>query len=239
MPTNGQPEAEKSYHGDWLKRSRINYFSCFMELWVGFNAWFKHSLVENQDRACINKIKLAAPQIRDLYDQFDALIKESHKDAIIFRGNLEALYYTLNAAQLKYSFQLKKKLENPEYKKISFNSALIDHSKRIYEVAYEDLFHSFLPTGIMEARKERERLEENPELENEWITLDLVRLKNDPELIFSGLIEIIYQVRCKLFHGSLNPDNSTHYEVVKYSYEILQQMAKGIKAIDTLKEDKV
>ena len=229
MSTVRFQEPERSYHNDWLKRSRINYFSCFMELWVGFNAWFKHDLADGQDRSCINKIKKMQPTVSDLYNKFDALLKDNFKEAILFRGNLEALYYTLNAAQIRYDYPLKKKSEAQEFKNIGLNAALIDHSKKSYESAYEDLFHSFHPTGIIEAQEERDRLEDNPDLEGEWIVLDLVRLKNQPELIFAGLIEIIYQIRCKLFHGALNPDDEAHYDAVKYCYELLQEMSKGIK----------
>jgi hypothetical protein len=49
-----------------------------------------------------------------------------------------------------------------------------------------------------------------------------VRLRDDPEVIFAGLVEIIYCLRCLLVHGNIAP-NTTHNEVYEPAYFILRR----------------
>lgn len=226
-------DEDKSFHSDWIRKSRVNYFACFMELWVGFNAWFKQACGETEDRKCINKIKQGDISTNELLKTFDYLLYETDsKEAILFRGNIEALYYTLNAANLKYPKGPKSKSDpnEIEYRVVGFNAVLPDWSKKTNAGAYHDLFHSFKPESQRELEQEEQKIEENPDYLDEFIELDKVRLVNDAELIFSGLIEIIYQVRCKLFHGDLDPDDPAHYDAVKYCYELLLEMASRLKS---------
>jgi len=136
-------DEDKSFHSDWIRKSRVNYFACFMELWVGFNAWFKQACDEMQDRKCIDKIKLGDISTNELFNVFDYLLYDTEsKESLLFRGNLEALYYTLNAANLKYPKGPKSKAnpDKAECRKIGFNDVLIDWKKGIYASAYQDYF---------------------------------------------------------------------------------------------------
>tara|TARA_Y100001001_G_C7985031_1_gene300842 strand:- start:379 stop:1089 length:711 start_codon:yes stop_codon:yes gene_type:complete len=224
-------DEDKSFHSDWIKKSRVNYFACFMELWVGFNAWFKQACGETKDRSCIEMLKKGELDSGELYGVFDQLFHDSFKEAIVFRGNLEALYYTLNAANLKYPEGPKSKADPEviEYRVVGFNSALPEWPKRRNPSGYHDLFHSFKPSTTPEAEAEEQKIEENPDYPDEFVELDEIRLINEPKLVFAGLIEIIYQIRCKLFHGDLDPDDPVHYDAVKYCYELLSEMASRLK----------
>lgn len=51
-------------------------------------------------------------------------------------------------------------------------------------------------------------------------------LNNDSQKIFAGLFEVIYQGRCHLVHGSLEPNDKNH-EVARYCYLILFECLKG------------
>ena len=221
-------DKEVKLHSSWINKSKVDYFACFMELWVGFNSWFKKAYNQNQDRQCINAIKNRELDGGELYSIFDQLLFEHYKEAILFRGNLEALYYTLNAANLRYPDGPKNKAkpEEIEYRMVSFNSIIPDWTKKKYPSGYIDLFHSFSDDKSVNDDYDEEGEDGG---DDDFIALDEVNLIYDPELIFAGLIEIIYQIRCQLFHGSLNPDNPIHYSAVKHCYEILLEMASRLK----------
>jgi len=57
------------------------------------------------------------------------------------------------------------------------------------------------------------------------IKLDEIYIIDDRERFCACLIEIIYQVRCYLFHGDLEPSEENH-EVVKYCYFVLLALLK-------------
>jgi hypothetical protein len=50
---------------------------------------------------------------------------------------------------------------------------------------------------------------------------------DDTEVLYKGLIEIIYQVRCMLFHGELEPTEEKH-QIVKYGYLVLNSITDGL-----------
>ena len=52
------------------------------------------------------------------------------------------------------------------------------------------------------------------------IDLGTLIVTSDANKLFSGLFEIIYAIRCKLVHGTLEPNEYNH-TVVKYAYLVL------------------
>ena len=70
--------------------------------------------------------------------------------------------------------------------------------------------------------------EANPKKPTNFLTTDENHIKigqykfiNDPELIFKGLIEILYSLRNVLFHGQIIPDKNTN-QVYEPAYKILK-----------------
>ena len=62
---------------------------------------------------------------------------------------------------------------------------------------------------------------ERGDIEQEVITLDDdVRVEGNTERLFKAYIEIVYQVRCNLFHGDLVPDAENH-RVIRLLYLML------------------
>lgn len=49
---------------------------------------------------------------------------------------------------------------------------------------------------------------------------DKLKLTADKSVLFNGFLEIIYQVRCQLVHGQMEPTDENH-EVVKQCYFLL------------------
>jgi hypothetical protein len=52
---------------------------------------------------------------------------------------------------------------------------------------------------------------------------ETLKLSDDKSALFNGLLEIIYQVRCQLVHGQLEPIKENH-EVVKQCYFLLREL---------------
>lgn len=198
----------------WIQQSRVNYFSCYLQLWIGFNGWFVKKTEKNKDREAIKKIK-EADLSNVLYARFDSLLEDkSDKEAELFKSYLEALYFSLNRASIFYP---QAKGNTAPAQKISFNSALIDKNSCV-DLKYnafseEDFCH--------------EDYDENDEFDN-FIELDTVKLKKEPEQIYRFLIEALYLIRNELVHGYLDPGNDEHREIVKYSFEILSLLTKDL-----------
>ena len=55
------------------------------------------------------------------------------------------------------------------------------------------------------------------------IKLDQIYITSNKQHCFSGILEVIYQVRNMLVHGKLNPDKDEH-DVVKFCYRILWEL---------------
>ncbi|MCX7091998.1 MAG: hypothetical protein NTY50_00900 [Methylobacter sp.] len=100
-------------------------------------------------------------------------------------------------------------------KRLTFEFLLLDFDKKTDPSAYTNII-------LHNAQKNNGQLKANI---NGIILSDGLVFPNDLEKVFTGLIEIIYQVRCMLVHGEL-PPTSTNHEVVKYSYLVLFELMR-------------
>ncbi len=202
---------EKNYK-EWLRKSKIDYFEPFMTLWVGFNSWYNNT-GEKRDRLRIEEIKIDRNTDNKIYYRFEKLIKDSDKESLQFRTDLEGLHYALANADLQYPYKIKLKYDEERFNVLNFKFFLIDYKKRKNQnTGYANILTDPPPDD----KPKIESIEEQP-----FIKLDKVHLINDLDMIFSGLIEIIYLIRNQLFHGRLQPYNQYQSEVVKYCYELL------------------
>lgn len=58
--------------------------------------------------------------------------------------------------------------------------------------------------------------------------IDKIKFINDTELIAKGIIEILYILRCVLFHGELDPTAINH-AIYEHAYHILKPLIQEIK----------
>lgn len=71
-------------------------------------------------------------------------------------------------------------------------------------------------------------IKEYNSLDSLCLDVDLkICLKDDKVLIAQALIQILYELRCLLFHGIINP-NSNNKSVYKHAYYILNQIIKSL-----------
>ena len=186
------------YKKEWMQKANIDYFSPFVSLWLGFNSWFRAHYCEIEpkiDRNYINQLKTDNTARNQTLTNFKNLMAEDKtKENIRFKSDLESLIYSLNRVDLK----------NPDPSKykyaIKFETALIDYERKNEVSAYVNL------------KKEKG--------DRGKIQLDSLYVTDDLNILFAGLIEILYQIRCLLIHGNLEPEEENH-EVIKYCYFVL------------------
>jgi hypothetical protein len=193
------------YKKEWFAKARVDYFPHFLSLWLACNSWYNiHYLPLNTDRAIVDKLK--SDPNNNLYKKFDAIFSgSSTKEQKSLYSNLELLYYSLNRAVLQPG-----NLILP----LSYTYVLIDFSKKKKTTGYITILVKDAATDTKELEGE----------EIEGVQLGDVVISNDVPVVFAGILEIIYQVRCMLVHGEIDPKVEENHEVVKYCYLILHDL---------------
>lgn len=194
---------DKDYKKEWFEKSQLDYFSPFLTLWLACNSWYNFQYALKSDREHIDKLKADDSKQNKLYAEFNRIFQGGLcKEQTSLFSNLHLLHYSLSRAELKPS-----KLE----KRLNFSSALIDFNTK----NYCDLI-------IKNPKTAKGKLKNNVN----GVDLGEIVILNDALTVFAGILEIIYQVRCMLVHGELQPTEENH-EVVKYCYLILYDLMRG------------
>lgn len=185
---------------EWMEKASIDFFAPFLNLWLACNSWYRSHYAEitTTDRDFINKIKTDYTGRNHLLNKFKALIVDVTKDGIAFRSNLEQLHYALERANLQ-----------PErISSCSFRSAVLDYSQtsNVTNLLCNPRINADGSVHASDA--------------STVCKLDQIYITSNYDMFFSGLFEIIYQVRNILVHGNMNPERDEH-NVVKYCYLIL------------------
>lgn len=189
----------------WGDRSQIDYFPYLALMWLFTNAWYRshYSEIESKkDRDFINTLHDDNSGRNKLYKQMDTLLGQKSKSGVSFLSHLENLFYVLNTANLKW--------EDKEGSQIiSFQHCMQ---------------HKIQPTAYFSIVEEVPRPKTKSDAEDARIRIDdrNVFISNRKE-IYSGLLEIIYKIRCLLVHGQLEPTKENH-DVVRQCYFVLQMM---------------
>lgn len=188
------------YKKEWMEKSSIDYFSPFISLWLACNSWYQshYSEMNDNDREFIERIKKDTSGRNHLYIKFSELIDKDGKDGISFRTDIELLHYALDRANLKPD-----RIES-----CSLRSAVVD---------YQDKDN---PVDLLKNPRINRDGSVHAVDEPDVIKLDQIYITSNKSHCFSGIFEIVYQVRNMLVHGKLNPSRDEH-EVVKYCYRIL------------------
>lgn len=197
---------DKDYKKEWFEKSQLDYFSAFITLWLSCNSWYNFHYSLSNDRDNINAIKNDTTSKNKMYNEFDNLLSQPNtKEQKSFFCNVEQLYYSLNRNPIQTD-KLKCSL--------SLEKVLIDFSKKDDLSAYESLI-------IKNAKTKTGKLKSSVS----GFDLGDIVLISDKQKIFAGVLEIIYQVRCQLVHGNLDPTEE-NMDTVKYCYLILFDLLK-------------
>lgn len=191
------------YRKEWMAKAKIDYFAPFVNLWLSCNAWYMDHYPELKptDRAHIDHVKGDLGARNYIFKKFGDLVESSAREGEIFRSNLEQFHFALEHASLV----------SDKIGAISFTQAVCDYNQPDNK---ENLIC-------------RPKITKNGNLfkreEDKVIKLDTVFVTRDVPKLFSGLFEIIYQVRNCLIHGKMQPEEN-EYQVVKYGYLLLYDM---------------
>ena len=184
----------------WKERAAIDYVPPFMNLWLCLNAWMNNEFPElSRERDKLNSLKKKTSLLRD---RFRELMRAEGIQATLFRSYFAELHRALVIAEIPYH-------QFPD-KIVRFDCCLID------QTATPHNFESILvqPGEITETHASFE----SGDIEQEVIKLDNdVWIEGNTERLFKAYIEIVYQVRCNLFHGDLVPDAENH-RVIRLLY---------------------
>lgn len=191
---------------EWFTKSNVDYFSSFVSLWLSCNSWYNFHYSLANDREHINKVKSDFTNKNKLYKEFDKLFTGSNtKEQKSLFANIELLHYSLN----------RKILSSPSLiKPLNFENILIDYSQKASATGYTSII-------IQNAKTITGKLKAGVN----GIDLGEIVFINDSEKVFAGLFETLYQIRCLLVHGDLEPTEDNH-EIIKYSYLILADLMR-------------
>ena len=134
-----------------------------------------------------------------LYTKFNELIYAQDAKGNSFRGNFAELHQALESARIRYTI-----LENGF---ISFTSCPI-----IWNGVSSTNLESIIKT---KHQRSKIRLDEQS-----WV-------EDDTQRLFSAYMEIVYQIRCALFHGDLAP-NANNERVIKQLYLTLSAIMEHV-----------
>lgn len=197
---------DKDFKKEWFGKSQIDYFTAFITLWLSCNSWYNFHYSLANDRDHINKIKEDSASHNKIFGAFKDLINQSNtKEQKIFFANIKQLGISLYRNSIKSD-----KLLFP----LSFEKVLVDYSKNNDPNAYESIV-------VQNARTSTGKLKRSVS----GIDLGGIVLIDDHQKVFAGIFDIIYQVRCQLVHGNLNPTEE-NLDTVKYCYFILYDLLK-------------
>lgn len=191
------------YRKEWMTKAKIDYFAPFVNLWLSCNAWYMdhYSELDKRDRVHIDKVKSDNSARNHLYKRFKRLIESASREGEIFRMNIEQFHFSLEQASL----------ESEALGRISFELAVCDYDHKDSKINM--ICHPRIRADG------KVYVDDEPNV----IKLDSVFVTSNISNLFSGLFEIIYQVRNCLIHGKMNPGD-LEYQVVKYGYLVLYDL---------------
>lgn len=181
------------YYKEWRAKAEVDYYPQLVILWLSTNSWYRshYSEIESKrDRDFLNKLRDDHSTRNKLFTRFKRLLQAD--------STKEHAELVSNIEALSFALNRAELLWNEEdgTSVITFGNCLLTpHPK-----SYGSLVVNMHASGIRVS--------------------DTLKLTDDKSALFNGFLEIIYQIRCQLVHGQLEPTNESH-EVVKQCYFLL------------------
>ena len=195
----------------WKQKSEIDYIPLFIFLWFALNSWMRGRFVkERTDRGKLEMIKSSGGP---LLSAFSDLIQGPGPQGKLFRSAFEDLHHALIDAYIPYD---ESRWPN---RIVSFECCVINWNNG------RPHFESIL------IKKEEGVGEGNEDLESRIELNDDLWIEDDPERLFAAYMEIVYQIRCSLFHEDLarNPEDSANKRVIRQLYLTLSMVMEDIE----------
>lgn len=186
------------FYKDWRAKAEVDYFPQLVLLWLSTNAWYRSHYSEittRRDRDFLDKLRIDRTARNKIYTRFDR---------------------TLSAADTKDRAELVNTIEALFF---ALNNAqlLWDESNTSSGITLNNCLLTSNPKtyGSLVVKKRAPGIKIS----------DKLKLTDDRSALFNGFLEIIYQVRCQLVHGQLEPNDENH-EVVKQCYFMLHLLMR-------------
>ncbi len=186
------------FYKEWRAKAEVDYFPQLVVLWLSTNAWYRSHYSEittRKDRDFLNKLRDDHSTRNKIYTRFDRVLSAADTK------DRAELINTIEALSFALnSAQLLWDEQNAS-SVITFTNCLLSPNPKTY--------------GSLVVKKRAS-----------GITIsDMLKLTEDRSALFNGFLEIIYQVRCQLVHGQLEPNDENH-EVVKQCYFLLHLLMR-------------
>lgn len=181
------------FYKEWRAKAEVDYFPQLVVLWLSTNAWYRShysEITSRKDRDFLNKLRDDHSTRNKIFTRFDRVLSAADTKD---RAELINIIEALSFAL--NSAQLLWDEQNPS-SVITFSNCLLTPNPKNY--------------GSLVVRKRAQGISIS----------DALKLTDDRSVLFNGILEIIYQVRCQLVHGQLEPNDENH-EVVKQCYFLL------------------
>jgi hypothetical protein len=171
----------------------VDYYPQLVILWLSTNSWYRSHYSEittKRDRDFLNKLREDHSTRNKLYARFDKLLQAEGT-----KGRAELLNHIEG---LSFALNTASLLWDEEQSNsaITFENCLLTPNPK----SYGSLLVKPRASGIRIS--------------------DTLKLTDSKSTLFNGMLEIIYQVRCQLVHGQMEPSEENH-EVVKQCYLLL------------------
>lgn len=184
------------FYKEWREKAEVDYFPQLVILWLSTNSWYRshYSEIESKrDRDFLNKLRDDHSSRNKLFARFNKLLQAEGT-----KGRAELINYIEG---LFFALNTANLLWDEE---IATSSIRFDNCLSVpFPKEYGSLIVNLYASGI--------RINEH------------LKLTDDKSALFNGFLEIIYQIRCKLVHGQLEPNDENH-EVVKQCYFLLHEL---------------
>lgn len=186
------------FYKEWRDKAEVDYFPQLVVLWLSTNAWYRSHYSEittRKDRDFLNKLRDDHSTRNKIYTRFDRLLSSE--------GTKEHAELINVIEALSFALNSAQLLwdENNPITGITLTNCLLTPYPKSY--------------GSLVVKKRAPGITINGTL----------KLTDDRSALFNGMLEIIYQVRCQLVHGQLEPSEVNH-EVVKQVYFLLHLLMR-------------
>ena len=186
------------FYKEWRAKAEVDYFPQLVVLWLSTNAWYRShysEIMTRKDRDFLNKLRDDHSTRNKIYTHFDRMLSAADTK------DRAELINTIEALSFALnSTQLLWDEQNASSVMTFANCLLTPNPK-----TYGSLVVKRRASGITIS--------------------DTLKLTDDRSALFNGFLEIIYQVRCQLVHGQLEPNDENH-EVVRQCYFLLHLLMR-------------
>lgn len=177
----------------WKLLSEVDYFGLFVKNWLAFNSWYKGH------HSHLTSDRACIDAVKDTSDPRNSAFTVFNRLVSGTGRDTASLLDSLDGFATALN-RVTLTSDNSYYTgQLSFSNTLIDRQNGTYE-------------NLIKQASQRNK-----------IKLGVICVTDNAEILFKGVMELEYQIRCLLFHGQLEPTEENH-QVIRYAYLTLRSI---------------